>query len=126
MTVWRRLPDLSRLDVSIATWRARAVRYLAIYLALALLLVGARALTQDVRPTLRAAQDREAALTTERDELELRVQTLTGSARVRDWAFANGMRRFAGSRTTAGRFGAVPLPDPLTPRTTLEVQTEWK
>lgn len=126
MTAWRRLPDLSRLDVSVATWRARAVRYLAIYLALALLLVGARALTQDVRPTLRAAQDREAQLTTQRDELELRVQTLTGSARVRDWALANGMRRFAGSTTTTGRFGSVKLPPPLIPRTTLEVQTEWK
>ncbi|KEF33794.1 hypothetical protein RDMS_10530 [Deinococcus sp. RL] len=125
MSRWR-FPDLSQLDVSVATWRARAVRYLAIYIALALLLVGARAMTQDVRPALRAAQEREAQLTTLRDELELRVQSLTGSARVRDWAFANGMRRFAGSPTTTGRFGSENLPPPLSPQTTLEVKTEWK
>ena len=87
--------DLPRFDLSTATWRARAIRYVVIYLALALALVGARLLTQDVRPTLREAQLREAALTTQRDELEVRVQALGSPQRVREWALQNGMRRFA-------------------------------
>lgn len=116
----------ARLDLSAATWRARAIRYVAIYLLLALALVAARYLTQDVRPTLRAAQEREAALTTERDELELRVQALGNPQRVRDWAFANGMRRFAEAPKTTAELTGVPAPAPLPARTTVEVTTAWR
>ncbi|EYB68372.1 hypothetical protein DEIPH_ctg025orf0258 [Deinococcus phoenicis] len=115
-----------RFDLSAATWRARAIRYVAIYLVLALMLVGARLLTQDVRPTLRTAQDREVALTTQRDELELRVQALGNPQRVRDWAFQNGMRRFAEAPKTTQDLTGVPAPAPAAAHTTLEVTTEWK
>lgn len=86
---------LRRVDLSEATWRGRAVRYVLIYLALALALVGARYLTQDIRPALRAVQEREATLLTRRNDLAVRVQALENPQRIRDWAFANGMVRFA-------------------------------
>jgi len=118
--------DLPRFDLSAATWRARAVRYVVIYLALALALVGARLLTQDVRPTLREAQAREAALTTQRDELEIRVQALGSPQRVREWALQNGMRRFAEAPKTTQALKGVPAPASAAAPTTLEVRTEWK
>ncbi|WP_192930904.1 hypothetical protein [Deinococcus sp. AJ005] len=88
-------PRLDHLDLTEATWRGRAIRYVAIYLALALLLVGARYLTQDIRPALRDVQDQEAKLLTQRNDLAVTVQTLENPQRIRDWAFANGMIRFA-------------------------------
>ncbi|GAA5531799.1 hypothetical protein E5F05_11940 [Deinococcus metallilatus] len=117
---------LPHFDLSAATWRARAIRYLVIYLLLALMLVGARLLTQDVRPSLRAAQDREAALTTERDELELRVQALSNPQHIRDWALQNGMRRFAETPKTTQDLSGLPAPAPVPAQTTLEVTTVWK
>lgn len=117
---------LPRFDLTTATWRARAIRYVVIYLLLALTLVVARFLTQDVRPTLRAAQGREVVLTTRRDELELRVQALGNPQRVSDWALQNGMRRFAGAPKTSAVITGVPAPASLRPHTTLEVTTEWK
>ncbi|TDE87566.1 MULTISPECIES: hypothetical protein [Deinococcus] len=117
---------LSRLDLSVATWRARAIRYVVIYLLLALALVGARFLTQGVRPALRAAQEREAVLTTQRDELELRVQALGNPQRIRDWALQNGMRRFAEAPKTTQDLSSIPAPAPVPAHTTLEVTTEWK
>ncbi|GAA5514667.1 hypothetical protein Dcar01_03423 [Deinococcus carri] len=115
-----------RFDLSPATWRARAIRYVAIYLALALLLVGARYLTQDVRKTLLDARDREAVLTTQRDDLELRVQALNGAPRIREWALQNGMRPFAEAPKTVQDLTALPAPAPAPARTTLEVTTAWK
>lgn len=117
---------LPPLDLNAATWRARAMRYVGIYLLLALALVAARFVTQDVRPTLRAAQEREAALTTQRDELELRVQALGNPQRIRDWAFQNGMRRFAEAPKTTQDLTAVPPPPPAPTHTPLEVTTQWK
>ncbi len=117
---------LPRFDLTTATWRARAIRYVVIYLLLALALVTARFLTQEVRPTLRAAQEREATLTTQRDELELRVQALGNPQRISDWALKSGMRRFAEAPKTSAAITGVPAPTPLRPHTTLEVTTEWK
>lgn len=124
-------PNLSRLnlpnvDLSVSTWQARAIRYVVIYLLLALALVGARLWTQDVRPDLRAAQAREAALTTERDELELRVQALSTPQRVREWALSNGMRRYAEMPKTRAALSGVAAPPPADAQTTLEVKTAWK
>lgn len=116
----------ARPDLSAGTWRARAIRYVGLYLLLALALVGARFLTQDVRPTLRAAQVREAALTAQRDDLELRVQALGNPQRVRDWAFAHGMRRFAEAPKTTAELTGVPAPAPLSAQTPLEVRTAWR
>ena len=105
-----RLPSLDRVDLSEATWRGRAIRYVAIYLSLSLLLVGARFLTQDIRPALRVAQDREATLLTQRNDLAVTVQTLENPQRIRDWAFANGMVRFAEAPKEAQAI--LPLPPP--------------
>ena len=115
-----------RLDLSAGTWRARAVRYVGLYLVLALTLVAARFLTQDVRPHLRDVQTREAALTTERDDLELRVQALGNPQRVRAWAAGHGMRRFAEAPKTTAILTGVPAPAALPPQATLEVTTAWR
>ncbi|OLV17961.1 hypothetical protein [Deinococcus marmoris] len=103
-------PRLDRLDLTEATWRGRAIRYVAIYLALALLLVGARYLTQDIRPALRVVQDQEAKLLTQRNDLAVGVQTLENPQRIRDWAFANGMIRFAEAPKESQAI--LPLPPP--------------
>ncbi|CAM3611097.1 Cell division protein FtsL [Deinococcus saxicola] len=103
-------PHLDSMDLTEATWRGRAIRYVAIYLALALLLVGARYLTQDIRPALRVAQDQEAKLLTQRNDLAVTVQTLENPQRIRDWAFANGMIRFAEAPKESQAI--LPLPPP--------------
>ncbi|MFC4427510.1 hypothetical protein [Deinococcus navajonensis] len=115
------------LDVSFATWRGRAVRYVLIYLALALVLVGVRAATQQIRPALREAQAREAALISQRDDLQLRIQTLESPQLIRDWAFANGMRRFAQAPKTVQQLPPAPVsPRQPAPQRTVEVRTQWK
>ncbi|CAM3651553.1 hypothetical protein [Deinococcus frigens] len=103
-------PRLGSPDLSEATWRGRAIRYVLIYLALALTLVAVRALTYDIRKTLRAAQDQEAALLTQRNDLAVQVQTLENPQRIRDWAFANGMIRFAEAAKESQAI--LPLPTP--------------
>ncbi|WP_179944613.1 hypothetical protein [Deinococcus radiopugnans] len=103
-------PRVRSLDLTEATWRGRAVRYVLIYLALALALVGARYFTQDIRPALRAVQEREATLLTQRNDLAVQVQTLENPQRIRDWAFANGMVRFAEAPKESQAI--LPLPPP--------------
>ncbi|GGM01887.1 hypothetical protein [Deinococcus aerophilus] len=121
------------LDLSVTTWRNRAIRYVLIYLALALALVVTRALTQHIRPDLRTAEARQAALTTQRDDLTVQLQGLENPQRIRDWALANGMRRFAEVPKTTQEIQPLPpaLPTSLTPPasapgTTVEVKTQWK
>ncbi|MFC5847439.1 hypothetical protein [Deinococcus petrolearius] len=114
-------------DTTPVTWQRRTLRYLAIYLALALLLVGARYLTQNVRPDLRAAQKREETLVKERDTLALRVQAATTPQKVQAWALENGMQRFAESRKTTRDLAPAALTvSPATPAPVLEVETRWK
>ncbi|PNY83080.1 hypothetical protein CVO96_14290 [Deinococcus koreensis] len=124
------MDTLSTLDTSVSTWRGRAVRYLLIYLALLVTLVSVRALTYDVRKNLRDAQFREGQLISQRDSLSLDVQSLESLQRVRNWAFANGMRRFA-EATKVTQDIAPPRPPaasmlpPTSPRT-VEVKIQWK
>lgn len=130
MTRFRPPLTLATVDTSVSTWRGRAVRYLLIYVALLATLVTVRALTQDVRPQLRAAQLREGQLISQRDSLSLEVQSLESLQRVRNWAFANGMRRFAeASKVTQDiappRPPAASMLPPTSPRT-VEVKTQWK
>lgn len=114
-------------DTTPVTWQRRTLRYLAIYLALALLLVGARYLSQDVRPDLRAAQLREEDLIRQRDDLTVRVQAATTPQKVQTWALENGMQRFAESRKAVHDLGtpAAALP-PADLAPILEVKTQWK
>lgn len=129
---WLR-PRLGQLDLTESTWRGRAIRYVAIYLALALALIGARYLTQDIRPELRVVQGREAQLLTKRNDLAVRVQTLESPQRIRDWAFANGMIRFAEAPKQAQAIlplppvsgAAVPASAAQVDRR-VEVRTQWR
>jgi hypothetical protein len=125
------LPRLEQLDLTFNTWRGRSVRYVLIYLALSVVLVGTRYATQQIRPDLRAMQDREAALISERDQLQLSVQALHTPQAVREWAFANGMRRFAEARKTTATIAPIPPPaqagpPPTPPERRVQVRTEWK
>ncbi|GHF57507.1 cell division protein FtsL [Deinococcus metalli] len=129
MTRLRR-PGLPTLDTSAATWRGRALRYLLIYLLLLVALVAVRYLTKDVRTTLKTVTDREARLTAERSTLAVEVQSLSNGQRVREWAFANGMHRFAEAEKVTQ---PIPTPKPAavpaavpSPRRTVEVRTQWK
>ena len=113
-----------------ATWRGRALRYLLIYLLLLVAVVTARYLTHEVRPTLVTMTEREAALTARRAALAVEVQSLANEQRVREWAFANGMHRFAeagkvSQSIPAPKRPAVP-PGTPSPRRTVEVRTQWK
>ncbi|PTA66990.1 hypothetical protein [Deinococcus arcticus] len=123
----RFLPRWSELDTSLPTWRARAVRYVLIYLALVLVLVTVRALTSDVRPALRAAEKREAALITQNANLTVQLQTLENQRRLKDWAQARGMRLVAVAPKATATFTPLP-PAPGRPAAarTLEVKTLWK
>lgn len=118
----------SNLDLSFVTWRGRAVRYVLIYLALAVALVGVRLGTQQIRPGLISAQEREAALISQRDDLQLRIQILENPQLIRDWAFANGMQRFAQAPKTMQDLPPVPgtTVRPTAPKRTVEVRTQWK
>jgi hypothetical protein len=123
-----RRSGLILLDTSPATWRSRALRYLLIYLLLLVALVTARYLTQDVRPTLVRVNAREGALTAQRAALAVEVQTLANGQRIREWAFANGMHRFAEAGKVSQiipppKRGAVAVPST---RHTVEVRTQWK
>lgn len=117
------------VDTSPATWRGRALRYLLIYLVLLVALVAVRYVTRDVRVTLLAANREEATLSAQRDELALEVESLSNVQRVRDWAFANGMQRFAEATKTARVVtagAARPVPDVRPAPRTVEVETQWK
>ncbi len=117
-------PDL---DLTLPTWRARAVRYLLIYVALVVALISVRASTSGVRPALREAQQQEQTLITQRDNLALQLQALETPQRIGEWARANGMQLFAvAPKSTADLTGLpdVPLPTPAPRR--VEVKTQWK
>lgn len=130
MTRFRSAFTPATLDTSVLTWRNRAVRYLLIYLALLVTLVSVRFLTQNVRPELRAAQLREGQLISQRDTLSLEVQSLENLQRVRDWAFANDMRRFAEANKVTQEIvpPRPPVPSMLAPTSprTVEVKIQWK
>ena len=113
-----------------ALWRARALRYVLIYLLLACVLVTLRYQGREVYPNLRQLSATRTELQREQEELSLRVQTLTSEQRIRAWALENGMVPYAqaGKQTQtfeAGVAGATPLPAQPTP-TRLTVRTAWK
>lgn len=113
-----------------ALWRARALRYVLIYLLLACVLVTLRYQGREVYPNLRQLSATRTELQREQEELSLRVQTLTSEQRIRAWALENGMVPYAqaGKQTQTfetGISGAAPLPEQAAP-TRLVVRTAWK
>lgn len=129
MTLNPQLPRPRDLDLSFLTWRGRAVRYVLIYLALALGLTGLRYATHGIRPALIEAQKQEAALIKQRDDLQVQVQALQNPQLVPLWAAQHGMRLYAESPKTVADFrpldAARPRPEAV-PARTVEVRTEWK
>lgn len=121
-----------------ALWRARALRYVLIYLLMGCALVTVRYQTREVyahlRDTLRPTR---TELQRVRSELSLRVQTLTSEQRVRAWALSSGMVPYAQATKQTQAFPApavasapaVSSSAPLTPapaRAPLIVRTVWK
>lgn len=121
-----------------ALWRARALRYVLIYLLMGSALVTLRYQTREVYPQLSALRDTRTELQRQQKELSLKVQSLTGEQRVRDWALAHGMMPYAQATKQTQAFGPPvappgpapapdqpaadqrPVPSPLT------VRTVWK
>lgn len=123
MRAWPQLDP----DLTLPTWRARAVRYLLIYVALVVALVSVRASTSGVRPDLRAAQLREQTLITQRDNLALQLQTLETKQRIMAWAVANGMELSATAVKGSADIQGIPEAPAAAPQPrTVEVVTQWK
>ncbi len=113
-----------------ALWRARALRYVLIYLLMGCALVTLRYQTRAVYPELRNLRATRTELQRQQNELSLTVQTLTSEQRVRTWALSSGMVPYAqSSKQTqtfslplAGKLIAAPTPAPAP----LLVRTVWK
>ena len=88
-----------------ALWRARALRYVLIYLLMGSALVTLRYQTREVYPQLSALRTTRTELQRQQKELSLTVQSLTGEQRVRDWAIANGMMPYAQATKQTKVFG---------------------
>jgi len=117
------------LNTSPERWRARALRYVLIYLLLACALVALRYQTRDIYPRLRELRAEREGLQRERDALSVEVQTLSSEQRVRAWALANGLRTYAQSpKQTLAFPPPLPAPQlpPAPPPTFLEVKTAWR
>lgn len=112
--------------VELDEWRARALRYTVIYLALAVALMGVRYATRDLRPTLLSLRDERLTLQAQKRDLEVALQTSTSVARVRAWARDNGMIDFARAPKQTASFAALPAPPALPERRSLEVNTQWR
>ena len=96
-----------------ALWRARALRYVLIYLLMGSALVTLRYQTREVYPQLSALRTTRTELQRQQKELSLTVQSLTGEQRVRDWALAHGMMPYAQATKQTQVFGpSVALLDP--------------
>ena len=120
------MPRQGLFSADPALWRRRAVRLLLTYLLLTLTLLSARSLTRHVRPDLLAAREQEQALTQERDQRELRVQTLLADTRVRQWALQNGMVLSAEAPKTFRDLGTQTVPPlPQAPAEPLKVKIQW-
>ncbi len=109
-----------------ALWRARALRYVLLYLLLAGALVGLRYQGRSVYPELRALRDQRAALQQRRSVLELDVERQSSGARVRDWALERGMLPFSQARKQTATFTALPSPPALPAAHSPKVNTAWK
>ncbi len=88
-----------------ALWRARALRYVLIYLLMGSALVTLRYQTREVYPQLSALRETRTELQRQQKELSLKVQSLTGEQRVRDWALAHGMMPYAQATKQTRAFG---------------------
>jgi hypothetical protein len=114
-------------------WRARALRYVLIYLLMASALVTLRYQTHEVYTNLRDnLRPTRTELQRQRSELSLRVQTLTSEQRVRAWALGSGMVPYAQAAKQTQVFGptliptTLPAPASLPTLAPLSVKVAWK
>jgi len=113
-----------------ALWRARALRYVMIYVLMACVLVVLRYQTQAIYPHLRDLRATRTELQRQQNELSLTVQTLTSEQRIRAWAIADGMVPYAQASKERQKLPPALAPVPPPPATplpaTLTVRTVWK
>ncbi|WP_146202771.1 hypothetical protein [Deinococcus irradiatisoli] len=115
------------LQASLVVWRARALRYTSLYVLLAAALLGLRYATRQTYPHLRELRASVQDLQTQRDHLELEVQTLTTGPRVLEWATSHDMLPYAQASKTAGDIAPLPAPPALAPEAgPFEVHVRWK
>ncbi|AZI41908.1 hypothetical protein EHF33_03380 [Deinococcus psychrotolerans] len=115
------------LQASLAVWRARALRYTSLYVLLAAALLGIRYATRETYPQLRDLRASILTLQTQRDHLELEVQTLTTGPRLLDWANARGMVPYAQAKKISSDIAALPALPALPPESTsFQISTRWK
>lgn len=125
---WLATSRFSRLaDASFQTWQRRALRYLALFTLLVLVLVGMRMATYSVRPQLRDLQKLEADLLAQKDQLEIEVQVATTPQRIARWAESNGMTPFAVMPKQAQpKLSTHSAQPPVLPQPAVKLSTDWQ
>ncbi len=114
------------LQASLIQWRSRALRYTSLYVLLAAALLGLRYATRATYPHLRELRSNVATLQSQRDALEIEVQTLTTGPRLLEWASANGMLPYAQASKTSADIAPLPPPPPPHTGQALSITTRWK
>lgn len=110
----RRVPaTAAQVEQVQALWRARALRYVLIYLLMGGVLVTLRYQSREVYPQLSSLRSIRTELQRQQKELSVSVQTLTGEQRVREWAIADGMVPYAQASKRTQAFGP-PVALPMT------------
>ena len=115
------------LQASLALWRARALRYTSLYVLLAAALLGLRYATRHTYPQLRELRASVLSLQTQRDQLEIEVQTLTTGPRLLAWATSHDMLPYAQASKTSAEIAPLPALPTMPPEDSrFEVKIKWK
>lgn len=116
-----------QINTDAALWRGRVMRYMLIYLLMAVTLVITRHFTQDIRPTLRNLEQQEGQLITELHELEIAYQAKVPPQKIKKWARENNMVPFANAYKEKQSFEpGVLLPKPIYSHPKIEVEYQWR
>ncbi|WP_424949707.1 hypothetical protein [Deinococcus sp.] len=127
LQVWTRRRAQAQVQ---AVWRARALRYVLIYLLMACVLVTLRYQARAVYPNLHRLNATLSELQHRQSELSLTVQSLTSEQRVRTWALEHGMVPYAQASKQMKTFEAGVNQAPALPvrpvPASVTVRTVWR
>lgn len=116
-----------QINTDAALWRGRAMRYMLIYLLVAIALITTRHFTQDIRPTLRNLETQEGLLIKQRNELELEYQSKITPQKVKKWAREHNMVPFADTDKETQTFDSgFRFPKPIRSKQSVEVHYQWR
>ncbi len=118
------------VDLSLTTWRKRAIHYLLIWFTLVTALVSLRYFTYPIRTHFLNSLKLQQELVTQRDNLAVTLQISENPQRVRDWAISNGLKNFAEShkdyQTLIPKEKLKDMSQAVKVSQAVEVKTEWK